>query len=509
MRLVGAVLVGLGLAFSFAPINAWYLAPLAVALFVWILREQRWCQALIWGFITGVVYAVITLHWLSPVGTDTVGLLSGLFGLWFALLGLGICLVSRLPFAPFWVACWWTLIEFGFSTVPLGGFSWLRLAFGQSDGIFLGPTQLVGVAGTSFAVALVGALLFRIGDWAVQFKNEYPKLKSAWLALGNAVVAVGIVAAGALVTHNPDYTEDSMTVAAVQGDVPGTGLNSLGEQAAVVRNHVAATKELAQDIAYGKVEQPDLVVWPENSTDIDPITNLGIRTQIDAAATAVKAPILVGAVRTNDTHPITLANTAILWKPGTGASDEYIKQHLVPFGEYMPFRELISRYTDRVNLVPRDFVSGNSPGVFEIDGRRVGSLICYEVLSDSVIRSTMSEDVNFLVLQANNATYIHNGPGGLTEAEQLLNIARIRAVETERSIVVATTNGITTVVDPFGRVVEQIAPFEPGYLVTQVPISGYPPVGIFVGRYIEYGLALLGLLAFVAGIVAVNRKKSD
>lgn len=510
-RFVGALLTGLCLAFSFVPVNAWYLAPIAVALFIWIVRKQRWWQTLIWGFVTGVVYSVATLYWLSPVGVDTVGMLGGLFGIWFALLAIGIRFVWRLPFAPVWVACLWVFIELGFSNVPLGGFGWLRLAFGQSDGVFLGFSRFIGVAGTCFFVVLLGALIVRIGERIAQRNGVDSRAWSLFWGLGSLVTAVVVVAIGGLlvVSVKLDMTYSSLTVAAVQGNVPGTGLNSLGEKTAVIRNHVTATKQLAQDVANGKATQPQLVVWPENSTDIDPLTNLDVRAQIDAAADAIKAPILVGAVRQNATNPPTLLNTGILWLPGTGAGEEYIKRHLVPFGEYMPMRGMVSRFTDRVRLVPNDFVSGSSPGVFTVDNVRVGDLICYEILSDSAVRSTVGEGVDMLVLQANNATYTHSGPGGLTEANQLLNIARVRAVESSRSIVVSTTNGVTALVDSQGKVVDQIPPLESGALVTEVPINTVEPLGIRVGQFVEYGLALLGLLAVVAGIVVFSRNKSE
>lgn len=509
MRLVGAVLAGLGLACSFAPVNAWYLAPLAVALFVWILREQRWWQSAIWGFITGFVYAEFTVHWLRHVGEDTVFMLGGLFGLWFLALGIAIGLVWKLPLAPLWVASVWVLIEFGYANVPLGGFGWLRLAFGQADGIFLDFASYVGVAGVGFFVALVGALIVRGIEHLTQAQTQHSALKPLGFGLASLAIVALILGAGGVAMTLKKYAYEFVSVGVVQGDVPGTGLDSLGEKAAVVKNHVAATKQLAQAINERKVVKPELIVWPENSTDIDPITNMAVRANIDSVVNATNVPVLVGAVRNNPANRTTLQNTGILWEPSTGAGQEYVKRHLVPFGEYMPFRSLIARYTDRVNLVPYDFVSGDQPGVFEVNGRRYGDLICYEILSDSAVRSTVAEDVNVLVMQANNATYNLQGSFGQAEAEQLLDIARVRAVESSRSVVVATTNGITAVVDPSGKVIDQIPAFEPGFMVSEVPIYEGNSWGIFVGRYIEYGLALLGLLAFVAGIVAVNRKKSD
>ena len=137
-----------------------------------------------------------------------------------------------------------------------------------------------------------------------------------------------------------------------------------GERRAVLDNHVTQTLALAQAVSRGDAPQPDVVVWPENSSDLDPYTNADARTAISTAARAIEAPVLVGAVITNPDDPATVLNVGIVWDPVSGPQERYVKQHPVPFGEYVPFRPLLTRLIGRFDLVPRDFVAGSAPGCY-------------------------------------------------------------------------------------------------------------------------------------------------
>ena len=134
----------------------------------------------------------------------------------------------------------------------------------------------------------------------------------------------------------PSLTEGgpTSTVAVIQGDVPRAGLDFNAQRRAVLDNHVQQTLELAQDVAAGEEPQPDVVIWPENSSDIDPYTNADAAREIDRAAAAIDAPILVGAVVEGPGENV--SNTAIVWDPDDGPGDTYVKRHPVPFGEYIP-----------------------------------------------------------------------------------------------------------------------------------------------------------------------------
>lgn len=517
-KIFGAAIAGLCLSGAFAPLNAWFLAPVGVALLTLLSQEKSWifCGSL--GFIGGFSYSVTVLHWLSPVGLDTVILLSMLFGAWFLLLFFGLKLTWQLQLAPLWAASIWILMELLSSNIPLGGFGWLRLAFGQSNAPVIPATSIIGVTGVSFLVALTGTLLAKAVSslFGLQRSTITPTTRGSarWQRIQGGVLfaAVAILLFGGaaiplLARPSDPNSTPTMTIAAVQGGVPGSGVNSLGRQAQVVQNHVTETKNLAAKVANGQEPQPELVVWPENSTDIDPILNLAIQRSLSKAADAIQAPILVGAVRMNSTTPPTLHNSGILWEPGIGPTHEYVKQFLVPFGEYMPLRNWIAKVTDRVDLVPNDFVPGDKPGVFTVAGNRIGDLICYEILSNTMVRQVAQQDITVLILQANNATYTNSELGGLDEPEQLLNIARIRAIETQKSVVVATTNGITAASDASGQIIEQIPPIRAGSLVAAVPLQYGQSLAVSIGVIVEYLLVTVAIVTLAIGVLVARRSR--
>ena len=159
--------------------------------------------------------------------------------------------------------------------------------------------------------------------------------------------------------------EPSVNVAAVQGNVPELGLDFNSQRRAVLDNHVRETLRLAEDVRAGRAPQPLFVIWPENSSDIDPLANQDAADQISVAAQAIKAPILVGGVLagpgyTRD-NPVS-TNSVIVWDPETGPGDRHDKQIVQPFGEYLPWRDFfkhLSPYAERAGY----FVPGSGTGV--------------------------------------------------------------------------------------------------------------------------------------------------
>jgi apolipoprotein N-acyltransferase len=202
----------------------------------------------------------------------------------------------------------------------------------------------------------------------------------------------------------------TVTAALVQGNVPRTGLDAFGQRAAVLDNHVRAAEQLAADVAAGTRPRPQLVIWPENSTDIDPYADAPTAAAIQRAVDAIGVPTLVGAVVTNPQDPGTVLNLGIVWAPSTtpgggGPGESYAKRHPVPFGEYVPFRSLLTRFFTRLDRVPHDFAPGPRPGVLPLGPVRVGDVICFEVAYDGVVHDVAAADPGLLVVQTNNATY--------------------------------------------------------------------------------------------------------
>jgi apolipoprotein N-acyltransferase len=296
-------------------------------------------------------------------------------------------------------------------------------------------------------------------------------------------------------------------VAAIQGDVPrARSLAAQLNDETVTLNHVAATDKLAAQVAAGKLAPPDLVIWPENATDIDPTKYPPIYQQIASAATAIGRPILVGAVLQNPQR-----NAGLLWLPGKGPTTLYVKRRLVPFGEYIPFRSLISKITSLTQLQPNDFVPGHETVVFNVGQIRLGDVICYEVAFDDLVRSEVNGGANLLSMQSNDATFERDALAGESgETSQQLAMARIRAVEFDRAVVVASTTGYSAIIAPDGHLIARSGLWQQAELEARVPLLSYSTLADRVGAWPEW--VIVALTALALGLAAArayfDRRKS-
>ncbi|MYX77500.1 apolipoprotein N-acyltransferase, partial [Streptomyces sp. SID3915] len=283
-----------------------------------------------------------------------------------------------------------------------------------------------------------------------------------------------------------DSAEDgTATVAAIQGNVPRLGLDFNSQRRAVLDNHAARTEELARDVKAGKVPQPDFVLWPENSSDLDPFRNADARDVIDRAVKTIGVPTVVGAVLTPDTG--TLRNTLIQWDPVSGPGATYDKRHIQPFGEYMPMRSFVRIFSKDVDRVQREFGPGDKVGVFDLAGTKVGFVTCYEAAFDDAVRDTVKHGGQLIAVPSNNATF-----GRSEMTYQQLAMSQVRAVEHGRSVVVPVTSGVSAVIRPDGTIVEKSGMFTPDALVDEVPLrSSLTPAT-------RLGVLPEGLLALVA-----------
>jgi apolipoprotein N-acyltransferase len=283
-----------------------------------------------------------------------------------------------------------------------------------------------------------------------------------------AVVAVaGLAAAGGLLPSGlPGPAERAQTavVAAIQGDVPHTrNLPDLLRATTVTENHAAATDRLAARIRSGGLAAPDVVIWPENSTDLDPRFDPEIFNVISGAVSAIGRPVLVGAVLQDPER-----NTGALWLPGKGPVGYYVKRQLVPFGEVIPYRSLLDKITSLPSLQPVNFTPGHRAVVFRIGKIRLGDVICYEVAFDGLVSSEVTAGANLLTMQTNDAPFELDGQTG--ETTQQLAMARIRAIEYDRSVVVASTTGVSAIIAPDGSLIAHTGTWRQAEIEASVPL---------------------------------------
>jgi apolipoprotein N-acyltransferase len=462
-----AVAGGLALLGSFPSLNLWWLAPIGVALITVAIHRRTFWGGFRLAGLAGLVFFVPLLHWTHIVGGAAPWVLLAIAeAAYLALTGAAAAYASPLFDTHRWTwplatAALWVGQEAVRDRVPFGGFPWGRLAFSQADSPALRFAAVGGAPLVTFVIALAGGLL-ALAAWRSVERLRAPLVSNGARRPRAAVAAIAAIVIGAIALlplglavplHAP--AGRAVQVAIVQGNVPRLGLEFNAQRRAVLDNHVRATLALAAEVAAGKRPRPDIVIWPENSSDIDPLVadvpgNADAANEITEAADVIGAPILVGAVLEGPGNYD--RNAAIVWQPGSnggpqsGPNGTYVKLHPVPFAEYMPIRSIARLVSSRADLVVHDFLAGTTRGVLNMGGVTVGDAICFEVAYDNIVRDTVTGGAQLLTVQTNNADF------DAAEASQQLAMVRLRAVEHGRDALMVSTVGISAFVDSSGGV---------------------------------------------------------
>ena len=491
-----AVLAGLALLVSFPPFAQWYLAPAGVGLLAAAVHRRRLRGGAGVGLVTGLVFFLPVLAWTNlNTGWLPWVLLSIAQAGYLALLGCASAWLSPLvdrarALWPVLTGLLWVAQEALRDRQPFGGFPWGRLAFSQGDAPTLHAAVWGGAPLVTFLVAAAGGALAALAWRAWSRRTLVP-------AAGFLVAAAALIAGPALIPAATPAAATT-TVAIVQGNVPRLGLDFNAQRRAVLDNHATATERLAVDVAAGRQPQPDLVIWPENASDIDPLRNADAAQQIADAATAIGAPILLGAVLHTDT-PGEIKNASLLYLPGGGPdlAQTYVKRHPVPFAEYMPLRPIARLVSDKVDLV-QNMLAGDHPGVVRTTAATVGDVICFEVAYDGIVRDTVTGGAQILAVQTNNATF------NAAEAEQQMDMVRLRAVEHGRDALMVSTVGVSGFVGTDGAVHQESGFDVPAVEVRDMHLGGPDTLATRLGHWPETAGAVLALLA-LAGALPSHR----
>jgi apolipoprotein N-acyltransferase len=462
---------GLLLATAFPPIGVWPLAAVGPALLVIALWQQRARVALAAGLAFGLAFFFPLLTWLVNVAWYAWTALAVAQAVIFAVLTAGQWLLLRLRAWPLAVAGWWVTVEAIRGRWPWG-FPWGRLAMSQSAAPTARWVAIGGPVLLTFLIALTGAclawLVISLGPTAIDPAPGRVASSRARIGAALALVATaGLTGCGALLPLDQPGTggrAQTAVVAAVQGNVPHSrNLPDLLRATTVTQNHALATARLAARVRAGAAPTPDVVIWPENSTDEDPRFDQYAYNLISGAVATIDRPVLVGAVLQDPER-----NTGELWLPGKGPVAVYVKRQLVPFGEYIPLRWLLDKVTSLPSLVPINFTPGHRAVVFDIGKIRLGDVICYEVGFDGLVSSEVGAGANLLAMQTNDADFELDGQLG--ETTQQLAMARMRAIEYDRSLVVASTTGVSAIIGPNGSVIARTGTWRQAEIEASVPL---------------------------------------
>ncbi len=496
-----AVAGGLALAAAFPPTGIWPLAAVGPALLVVALWQRSLRGSFGIGLCFGLAFFVPLISWLVNVAWYVWAALAVSEAVIFAVFAIGQRLMLRLPGWPAAVACWWVAVE-GFRDRWPYAFPWGRLAMSQAQAPTVRWVSVGGPPLLTFLVALAGTTL----AWMLVAPHVAgtPIRRRAVPALAFAAAAGLALAGGLLPSGQPGAGTPTAEVAAVQGNVPHSKtLQKLLRETTVTENHAAATEQLAAQVKAGSRPAPDVVIWPENSTDIDPGLDPFVYATIAGAVGAVDRPVLVGAVLQDP-----LRNAGELWLPGRGPVAIYVKRQLVPFGEYIPFRGLISSFSSLPSLQPVNFTAGRRAVVFRIGKIRLGDVICYEVGFDNLVSSEVSAGANLLTEQTNDADFELDGQLG--ETLQQLAMARIRAVEFDRAMVVAGTTGVSAIIAPDGALIASSRTWQRAILEARVPLLSNATLAQRLGEWPEIVFSALAIaaLAWAIALGIADRRRA-
>jgi apolipoprotein N-acyltransferase len=471
-----AILSGLLLSTSFAPIGIWWIAPLAIALLLKSLERASLSGRMISLYIFGLSFFGPLLHWSSTyVGAMPWIILTVLESLFFIPLAL---IPSIRTWFIFLFPSVWVALEGIRARFPFGGFGWGRLAFGQPDAPYASLAGVGGVPLLSFFTVFIGVFLYLI-------------ISRQWNRTVLASVLIITLFSSSLLQHHPRQVP-TFSIVAIQGGVPKLGLDFNARASAVFHNHLNVTEEYLQMATH----RPELIIWPENSVDVDPFYDLQVSKELQNEVDKYQIPILIGAVLDKGTY---FENASILWTPKIGATSRYIKQHLTPFGEYVPLRtlaEFVSPFAKNVT----GFRPGHAVVLHHVQNARIAPIICYELLDDQLGRE-MARESNLLVVQTNSATF-----GLSAESAQQLAITRIRAIEHQREIVSVATSGISAIIDTRGRVLQRTQQNRPATITHVVSLIEGRSVADRLGVRLELFLVFLPLLIWVTVLMMRRRR---
>ena len=474
---------------AFPPAGAWPLAFLAPALLLIALRDATPARGFCLGLVYGLTGFGITLSWIMLFGSLAWGALTMLTGLSIALFGAIFPLVRRTGrpvLTALGAAAVWTVIDWFRGLWPLGGFTWGSLGVSQvPNTVTVRLAVVAGVFGVTFVVAFVAALL---AESVARDDRPVHRVGLIGLALAAALAPVFIPFA--------DATGRPIDVAAIQVDFREGVRGGSREEGdiAVTRLNLDLHRRLTD-------APPDLAVWGESALDPGSLQILDeIRTTIRDVGVPVLAGSTSGDIRSARPSGATLFNQGVVFDAGGEVVDVYRKTHLVPYGEYIPWKPLVG-WISALEQIAYELTPGERVHTLKAPGLPTfAAPICFENSFPGLDRELVRQGAQFLVVLTNNASYDETAASA-----QHLQMSRIRAIEDGRWVVHAAVSGISAFVDPSGRTYQQTELFEPARIRQTIRAStGWTP-------YVRWGDWLpLVSLAFAVGLSTVPRgRRSD
>ena len=477
---------------AYPDVAAWLLVFPATAVLLLALIGRRAGSALLVGLVHGLVFYLLLVSWTSRyLGPIPWIALAGVEAVLTAACVIPIALAyrwmprafpgttGRLIALPALVAALWVGRELIVGALPYSGFPWARLGMTQSASPLGMLSSWVGVSGLSFLIV-----------FAVAAFIESVRLR-LWRRPARLLVPAAAILVLFVVPAYPTTAAGSLRIGAVQGNGP-TGYFDERPPYSIIGAQTDASRPL-----YG--EDIDLLVWPEGSIDSDPFQNADLARRMTLVANRAGAPLLANAATEREGEYF---NTSMLWLQDGTAEQTHDKRHPVPFGEYVPDRAFYNAIVpDLIGLLQREYTPGTNPPIMRVDDALVGLAICFDVIYDDVIREGINGGAEVLILQTNNADF-----RGTDENLQQLAFARMRAIETGRSVVNISTVGTSQIIRPDGSTVSFLDADEAGAMLEDVELRSGLTAGVVLGPWVQQVLLWGGFAALLFGWWCARRR---
>jgi apolipoprotein N-acyltransferase len=459
-------------------------------------RDTR--DAFLLGLMTGVVYFTGTLYWITHVMAIYGGLptwiaavLNGALIAYLALFPAVFAVVMRRALAAFGARALagaplvWVATELG-RTHILTGFPWVLLGYSQAEVLPIAQlASLFGIYGVSALVAAVSAAAAN-----VVVAEEGKRVRPAVLVAGLLLI---VGAWGGRRVQAAEWTRagEPVRVGLVQGNVDQGQKWDPARAAFIFANYLEMTRQAVRRGA-------QLVLWPESST---PFNFEEPRDRADAdrlreLARQLRVPILIGSDQIEPGVPPKYFNSAFLVREDGSTGGVYRKMHLVPFGEYVPFKRVLFFAEPLVEAVS-DFSEGDRPVLLPVGDHLVSTSICYEIVYPHLIRQFVTGGSELLTTITNDAWF-----GRTSAPYQHFAQASMRAIEAGRYLVRSANTGISGIVDPYGRVLERSLIYQPAVVVGEARFLRTTTVYTRIGDVFAYAS-----VAATLALVVLSRRR--
>ena len=484
-----ALASGLVLALAFPSTDLGPLALIALVPLCWLWHDATPRRAAWFGFVAGLGFFAVHLSWTWYFGAIAIVPLVALqAGFWATAGGVVGTLGRRGLRSPFLTAAIWVAFEALRTRWPLGGLAWGPVGVTLHD--LTAGRALASWGGVPLASFVVIALNGMLADVIRAARPSQAGRRQLVVAIGG-LIGICVVVTVATVTRFEPRPTGRLRFALIQGNDKNRYLTEAElETNYLTRSHLGLAEQLR-----GRY---DLIVFPESSLATDPEADPSLRAELVRIARLHHSAILANVID-EQTEPGKAFNANRLYSPEGRLVGTYAKRHLVPFGEFVPWRDSL-KFISALQQIPHDFTPGHTVGIETVAGHKIGSVICFESAFGPLMRENAAAGAEVIVVTTNNRSYRRSA-----NTEQHVALSQMSAAAIGRPVLHASISGITAVIDADG-VVHQTTELFKNTVVTGsvITVTGQTPYVRF-GDWVEWGSGVAVLAALASTLVRRRR----